>query len=668
MTSGPSYRTRIEKNVRIPMRDGVRLAADLFRPEVGGRFPAVVEYIPYRKDDMTVPRHGAHLYLAERGYVGVRLDVRGTGASEGANTDEYPLVEQLDGYDAIEWIAQQPWCDGQVAMFGTSYGGFTALQVALHRPPHLKAIVPMYATDDRYTDDCHYVGGLLRMYYDVGFYATRMVAWNALPPALDGLEADWARIWEEHLEGTRPYMLTWLAHQGDGPYWRPASVRGQYEKIACPVFVIGGWQDGYPNPPLRLFEHLRVPCRVLIGPWNHARPDVAVPGPRIDWLPEMLRWFDHWLKGGDTGVMAEPPIRVYLQRYDPPRADRRLTSGEWRYLSGWPPAERRELTLYLAPEGALDRAAPVAETVASFEYLATVGTAGGLWSGGLPVGLAEDQRADEALSCCFTSPPLGAPVEVLGRPRVILRASSSAEIAAFVVKLADVAPNGASALVTRGVLNGTRRASLASPSPMGPETAYNLEVELDATGWIFEPGHRIRLAIAGADFPNAWPTPFPAVNRVHLGEPTPSRLVLPLAPAHPPDAARPEFRPPPETRAVAAEVATPTVWEVREDVVAGTTTVHIVSGRELRLADGTAVIEERRMHSTASRTDPAHATAHGETRVRRVHRGTAAEALALGTLTSSAQAFHLTVSLEVRVEERLHAQRRWTASFPRLLL
>ena len=247
VTSEATYRTRIQKNVRIPMRDGVRLAADLFRPDAEGAFPALVEYHPYRKDDMSVPRNGPHLYFAERGYVSVRLDVRGTGASEGVNADEYPLQEQLDGYDAIEWIARQPWCDGNVGMFGSSYSGFTALQVALHRPPHLKAIVPIYATDDRYTDDCHYVGGLLRMYYDIGFYATRMVAWNALPPAVDGLEEDWERIWQEHLEGQVPYMLTWLAHQADDPYWRPASIAGQYEKIACPVFLIGGWQDGYPN-------------------------------------------------------------------------------------------------------------------------------------------------------------------------------------------------------------------------------------------------------------------------------------------------------------------------------------------------------------------------------------------------------------------------------------
>jgi hypothetical protein len=670
VTSQPIYRTRVERNVRIPMRDGVRLAADLFRPDADGPFPAVLEYLPYRKDDMTVPRHAIHLYLAERGYVGVRLDVRGTGASEGANSDEYPPVEQQDGYDAVEWIAEQPWCDGQVAMFGTSYGGFTALQVALHRPPHLKAIVPMYATDDRYTDDCHYVGGLSRMYYDVGFYATRMVAWGALPPALDGLEADWASVWEAHLEGTRPYMLTWLAHQADDAYWRPASVRGQEDRIACPVFVIGGWQDGYPNPPLRLFERLspRVTCRVLIGPWNHARPDVAVPGPRIDWLHEMLRWLDHWLKGQTTGVTSEPPICVYMQRYDPPRADRRGTRGEWRYVTSWPPADRRDLTLHLAPDGMLVRRAPAEEAVASFAYVPTVGTTGGLWSGGLPVGLAEDQRPDEALSLCFTSAPLDEAVEVLGRVRACLRVSSSVEVAAFVVKLADIAPDGASALVTRGLLNGTRRASLTAPSPMEPGVLYDLEIELDATGWTFEPGHQIRVAISGADFPNAWPTPVSAINRVHLGGPGASRLVLPLAPPPPPDVPSPTFRPPPELPATCVEAGVPPVWEVREDVLAGTTAVHVQYGRQLSLPDGTTVAETRRMHAAVSQTDPAQASAHGETRVRRVHRGTAVEALALGTVTSSTHAFHLTVSLEVRVEERLHFQRRWTASFPRLLL
>lgn len=651
------------------MRDGVRLAADLFRPDAEGAFPALIEYHPYRKDDMSVPRNGALRYFAEHGYVSVRLDVRGTGASEGVNTDEYLPQEQLDGYDAVEWIAQQPWCDGNVGMFGSSYSGFTALQVAMRRPPHLKAIVPIYATDDRYTDDCHYVGGCLRMYYDIGFYATRMVAWNALPPAVEGLEEDWERIWREHLEGQRPYMLTWLAHQADGAYWRPASVAGQYEKIACPVFLIGGcWQDGYPNPPLRLFEHLRVPRRLLIGPWNHARPDAATPGPRIHYLHEVLRWLDHWLKGRDTGVMREPPIAVYIQRYDEPRPDRMLTSGEWRYLEAWPPSEHNNLPLFLAPRGRLAPEPVTGERAEELDYVPTVGVAGGLWSGGLSVGLPGDPRLDEGFSLVFTSEPLGEPVEVLGRPRVILHAASSAEVAAFVVKLSDVAPDGASALVTRGILNGTRRHSLAEPSPMVPGEVYGLSIDLDATGWSFESGHRIRLAISGSDFPNVWPTPFQATNRIHLGRGRPSRLLLPLAPVSPPGWPRPAFRLPPENMPTADVATEGPTWEVREDMMRGTVTVLIEYGRTLRLREGTEIVEHQRMRNTVSRHDPASATAEGETRIRRTHRGTAVEANAVGKLNSSTTSLHLTVEVEVSVDGKSHSQRRWNASFPRLFL
>ena len=668
MSFDPPHRVRVRKNLRIPMRDGIRLAADLFRPDAEGAFPAVIEYHPYRKDDMSVPRNGPHLYFAERGYVSIRLDVRGTGASEGVNTDEYPIQEQLDGYDAIEWIAEQPWCDGNVAMFGSSYSGFTALQVAMHRPPHLKAIVPIYATDDRYTDDCHYVGGCLRMYYDIGFYATRMIAWNALPPAVEGREEDWERIWREHLEGQRPYMLAWLAHQTNDAYWRPGSVAGQYEKIACPVFLIGGWQDGYPNPPLRLFEHLRVPKRLIIGPWNHARPDAAVPGPRIHYLSEVLRWLDHWLKGRDTGVLREPPIAVYMQRYDEPRPDRMLTRGEWRYLEAWPPSERTDRPLFLAPRGRLAPVPGTGERTEELRYVPTVGVAGGLWSGGLSVGLPGDQRPDESFSLTFTSEPLQEPVEVLGRPRVILHVASSAEVAAFVVKLSDVAPDGTSALVTRGILNGTRRHSLAEPSPMVPGEVYGLRIDLDATGWIFGPSHHIRLAISGSDFPNVWPTPFSATNRIFLGRGRPSRLILPLAPVHRAGPSLPSFLPPPGSRPTADLASEGPWWEVREDATQGTTMVRIEHGRTLRLSDGTEIVEHQRMCNTASRHDPATATAEGETRVHHTFRGMVTEAVSRASLASSPGSLHFTANLEVLRERKPYFERRWEAQFPRRLL
>src|SRR5580704_979485 len=232
----PKYKARVESGIRIPVRDGTRLSARVVRPDAQGRFPAVIVYHPYRKDDFAFDQVAIHHYLAERGLAGVQLDVRGTGSSEGFCTDEYLPVEQQDGYDAVEWLAAQAWCNGSVGMWGSSYSGFTALQVAMNRPPHLKAIFPMDATDDRYSDDCHYTqGGSLRMYYDVGFYGGFMVALNALPPLETEAGERWAEQWRERLERSRPFHLQWLRHQVDSEYWRGASLRPNYDRIRCPV-------------------------------------------------------------------------------------------------------------------------------------------------------------------------------------------------------------------------------------------------------------------------------------------------------------------------------------------------------------------------------------------------------------------------------------------------
>src|SRR5947208_2918102 len=314
-----SYKVQTQRAVMIPMRDGKRLSADVFRPDAEGRFPVIMMYHPYRKDDVGRGGVGEHFYFAERGLASVRLDARGTGTSEGVNTDEYRLQEQEDGYDAVEWLARQPWSNGNIGMYGASYSGFTALQVASHRPPHLKAIVPMYATDDRYTDDCHYTpGGSMRMYYDVGTYGGTMVAMNALPPVEDYLGEQWAEVWKKRLEENEPYLLKWMKHQVDGPYWRGASLRPGYDRIQCPVFLIGGWRDGYANAMLRTYTKLKGPRKLLMGPWVHSRPNVSVPGPRIDYLNEVARFFGHWLRDEDTGVMKEPAVAVYMQEYAKP--------------------------------------------------------------------------------------------------------------------------------------------------------------------------------------------------------------------------------------------------------------------------------------------------------------------------------------------------------------
>ena len=649
--AGP-FEVKFVKNLLIPMRDGVRLAADLHMPIGDGPFPLILEYLPYRKDDAT-PYSGYHHYFARHGYIGCRLDVRGTGASEGVNYDEYVPQEQEDGYDAIEWLARQPWCDGQVAMFGFSYGGFVCYQVATHQPPHLKAIIPCYATDDRYTDDCHYRGGLARHYYNFASYGAWMVAMNAMPPYPEFSGLDWARIWEDHLEHNVPYMLTWIEQQVDGPYWRPGSLRGQYEKVRCPTFIIGGWRDGYPNPPLRTYAALkeRVPARVLIGPWNHTAPDAAVPGPCIDYLHEVVRWLDHHFKGRDTGVADEPPIQIYMQRYDDPLPDRRLTSGEWRGEADWPPEGAGERTCFLGPDGRLLEAAAGDEAYDEYIYNPAVGLAGGLWSGGVPFGLPTDQRLDEAFALSYTTEPLPEAVAILGWPRAILHVSSSAPVMGFCASLCDVAPDGTAALVAKGMLNATRRDSLEEPTPLEPGQVYELAIDIDCTGWVFAAGHRIRLDVASADYPNVWPTPYNGTNRLYHGGASPSRLVLPVVPT---DAAgpAPEFLPSTKPQAFYGARAEKPRWEVTWDVLGSRVGVNIGDG----------------MRSYVLLRDPADVGITGTHHLRRAAPDMDVDVRARMHVRSTVDAFHLTVELNVEVDGMPHFHRRWVKSTRRRML
>ncbi len=659
---------RLVKNVLIPMRDGVRLAADLYMPASGAcedRWPVVMDYIPYRKDEVA-PGNRYYEVLPTHGYVVARVDIRGTGGSEGSNTDEYTLQEQLDGYDAIEWLAEQPWCDGHVNMMGISYGGFTALQVAAHAPPHLTSIIPVDFTDDRYTDDCHYRGGLLRMYYDVGWYGARMLAWNAMPPFPEWSGEGWAEVWEEHLRHNEPYLLKWLAHPVDGPYWRQGSVRDTPERIKCPVFMIGGWRDGYPNPPLRLYALLNVPRKVLIGPWNHAYPDTAIPGPRIDHLHEVVRWLDHWCKGRDTGIMDEPPITVYMQRYEAPVVDRLDSAGEWRAETAWPVPGAAERRLYFqAGRGLANQ--PGEPGSAAYDYAPTVGLAGGLWSGGLQFGLPGDQRPDEALSLNFTTAPLAEEMHILGRPRVTLHVASTATVMGFAVSLSDVAPDGASHLVAKGMLNGTRRVSFSEPTALEPGTIYALEIEIDTTAWIFAPGHRLRLSVASADFPNVWPTPELGLNTVHFGATYPSCLVLPVVPATG-SAAPPAFRPSPKQPSRHAAAVEPPTWRVEQDVLTGTTTVVVRYATQFRPHAAAVIQREFGSHSQVDPRAPAGASVRGWHVCRVVRPNHVIQGRTDALIQSTATHFHITLDLEVRVNDAPHFTQRWSETVPRALL
>lgn len=664
----PVYKVRNDRAVMIPVRDGKRLSADLFRPDAEGRFPVIVEYHPYRKDDVGRGGAGIFHYFAERGFVAVRLDARGTGTSEGFTTDEYRLIEQQDGYDAVEWLARQSFSNGNVGMFGTSYSGFTALQVAALGPPHLKAIVPMYATDDRYTDDCHYDrGGNLRLYYDVGTYGGWMVAMNALPPMPELAGARWAEMWRERLESNTPYLLEWLRHPVDSPYWRNGSLRPDYGRIRIPVFLIAGWHDGYVNAMLRTYVNLKSPKKLLVGPWVHTQPHASQPGPRIDWMHEAARFFAHWLRDEETGIMREPPLAFYMQEYAPPDRTIEVIPGAWRADAEFPVPGTEELTWYLAPEGRL-APRPGAEGFDEYEYKATVGLTNAYWSaGGVRHYLAEDQRADEAYSLVYTSPPFEEQTHILGWPQVVLHASSTVRVAAFVAKLNVVAPGGASLQLVDGALNATRRTSLTDPEPLEPGQVYELKIPMDPTGFVIRPGYRLRLAIAGADFPNLWPTPEKAINRIWRGASRPSRVILPVVPLSKLPA--PSFLPPPTLASyVRSGGARPAIQQVVHDQASGAVTVHMSGGGTTHL-DGNLgeVISEREFRATASAQNPAQASIVGRHKVAFRREDGLIEAVAESSIRSTETDLHLIINLQVRRNGLPFFSRQWLLTEPRRL-
>jgi len=672
---------RFVKNVLVPMADGVQLALDLHVPcaddSVDWRDtprPLLLEHIPYRKDDLS-PYSGMYNYFARHGIIGARLDCRGSGGSGGISTDEYTRREQQDGVEAIEWLAAQPWCTGKVGMIGSSYGGFTAVQVAAHRPPHLATIIPIYFTDDRYTDDCHYRGGAMRCYYDIGAYGASMIGMNAMPPYPEYSGSDWARIWEEHLDNNTPYLLEWLSHQCDGDYWRPGSIRGRYDQIECPVFMIGGWRDGYPNPPLRTFLNLEVPKRLLMGPWNHTKPDRAIPGPRIDYLAEVVRWCNHWLKGEDNAVMDEPPVQVYMQTFDPPRADRTQTSGYWRAEQELPPPPVAANGCYfLGVSKDLTTAAPTTEdNFDEYEYCPTVGTAGGLWSGGVPFGLPTDQRPDEIGALTYTSAPLTQALEIIGWPHLVMYVSSSAPVMAFVARLSDVAPDGTSALICSGVLNATRRQSLTQPEPLVPGELYELGFDLDATAWRFVPGHQIRLTVCSADFPNLWPTPFKGTNRLYRDAAHRSSLTLPLVPVRDGDTRSTlpqdevEFGPGKDVSVYALSPDKP-AWQIVRDILGNRVGLQFAARQTNRTGEMMEVTDNSKLEAWASNDRPADVIASGHHH-RRIVRDDGIYVIDSGCILRSTEtAFHLTIDLQITINDLPHYQRRWVRSFERQLL
>ena len=505
----------------IPMADGVRLSARIWRPAGLQPAPVVLEYIPYRKSDAYRAHDDAWgAALAAEGFAYARVDVRGSGDSEGVLVDEYLESEIEDGCAVIAWLAAQPWCSGAVGMRGLSWGGINTLQVAARRPPALKAILPMGCLDNRFTDDAHYIGGALghtNFQWGIGFKTTM-----AGPPDPAVVGEAWQAMWRARLEATPPILKTWLEHQRFDAYWRAGSICEDWSAIEVPTFIVAGWQDTYSNPVGRLLEHLTCPRLALIGPWGHAYPWTARPQ-GLDWIVEEARWWRHWLMGVDTGIMDEPRLRAFLPDQAPSAAIPQPVPGRWVAEPVWPPS--RLMEDWILTPGALVQASqdpPPAPATLSYRTDRIVGLTRPEWLDRPPV----EQSRDNAESLMFLSEQLDADVEILGAPTLTLRVCADQPVAKVYARLLDQTPDGGAWLVSHGLLNLTHRGGHADPAPLTPGVACDVELTLALTAHRFGAGSRIALALSESPWPLVWPSPATPTLAFDLGPD--SRLGLPV--------------------------------------------------------------------------------------------------------------------------------------------
>jgi uncharacterized protein len=658
-----------EPDVGITTTDGLRLSCDVYRPNRPGRFPAILEHIPYRKDDLEASGDRATgIYFAKRGFATVRLDVRGSGNSDGIALDEYTAEEQRDGFEAVAWMAEQEWCTGRVGSWGVSYGGFACIQLAALQPPALAAIAPVYATDDRYTDDMHFSGGALCA-LELAHYPMRILALNALPPARgrDGSDEEFRERWLARIEATPPWIVRWLQEQHDGPYWRNGSLRPDPSRIRCPVMIVAGWRDGYRTAMLRLAGSLSTDWQLLAGPWMHRVPDVGIPRPAYPFMSELVQWFRIHL--GDEPAPASPRPRTvfFLTEFDPPSKPPARVSGSWFASEDWPENYVRASRWYLDPDGFLTASAPTSDQRVEVPFEPSVGTMSGNWCPPPPGhGLPADQRADDARSAVFTTDALKEPVDVFGQPVVQIRVEHPGPSALACAKLSDVSPSGEVQLVTSGVLNLSHRDGHESPAPMSGSA--DITLELQATGWRFLPGHRIRLSVAGADWPTVWPLPTDEPIVIALGPQIEGRLDLPGLPS---DAA------PFEPSGKLMDEPEPTgwtdgrgrsTWRIVTDSIAGTTGIEASDGWSTRSDEqGVFASEARSYQAFIGEADPLSADVSGKATFRLKRPGLSVRSTARGRFGSTADAFTYDFTLDVRADgERLH-RRRWRGVVPRRL-
>lgn len=663
------YRVREIETEWIPMPDGCRLAARLWLPEGAEHapVPAVLDYIPYRRRDHNRRGDSRMMpYLAGHGYAGARVDLRGSGDSEGVLEDEYLELEQDDGVAVIRWLAEQPWCDGSVAMIGISWGGFNGLQIAARRPPELKTVISLCSTDDRYADDVHYMGGCLLG--DNLSWASVMFGFNSLPPDPAVVGERWREMWKQRLDGSGLWLAKWLQHQRRDDYWKQGSVCEDYTAIQVPVLLASGWADGYSNAIFRMLEHLRVPRQALIGPWSHIYPQNGTPGPAIGFLQEVIRWLDHWIKGKDNGVEDDPQLRVWMQHSVPPHPTYEHRPGRWVAERQWPSDYIWPCVFHLRRHVLECDAQPEREKeTLSIESPLSVGMFAGKWcSYAAPPDLPHDQREEDGGALIFETEPLEEALEILGPAVAELVLSANKPVAMVAARLSDVAPDGEATRVTYGLLNLTHRDGHEHPRPLEPNKCYPIRLQLNDVAQRFEKGNRIRLSISTSYFPLAWPPPSGVCLTIHTND---SRLILPERPPRESDKTLREFGEPEAARGALTTMLEPADhrWTVIRDLANDVSTLEVV------INDGLTRFEEHGMEAGSAITERyqywrgEYASFRGEVvgtwRLQRKDWSIRTEARTV--LTSDVQNFYIHATLDAYEDDQRFSAHDWNYTIPR---
>ena len=646
----------------ITLPDGTRLAARLWLPANARRepVPAVLEYLPYRRRDGTAARdESTYPVFARAGYAGVRVDLRGSGDSDGIYDDEYSETELRDACDVIAWIAAQPWCSGAVGMMGISWGGFNALQVAAKRPPALKAVISLASSVDRYNDDIHYRDGChLGAHLS---WATTVLGYIARPPDAAVVGERWRAMWHARLDALEPASLRWMAHQRRDAFWQRGSIGDDFAAVQVPALVIAGWADGYRNTPGKAVDGLGPPSTALTGPWIHKYPHVALPRPRVDFHAEAIRWWDRWLGGIDNGADAVPEQRAYLSEGVRPGERAEREQGRWVARSRRH-GDASELRLYLGSDASLGRAPAAGRTVV-VDTSATCGADGGVFFVVDPEHeLPGDQRTDDAASVVFETAPLAEHVDVLGRSCLRVTVALDQPQGNLFARLVDVHPDGVGERVALGMLNLSHRDGNAAPVPMAPGVAAPIELWLDDVGYRFLAGHRIRLAVSTAYFPTVLPPPVPARATLVVGDatlslPTPTDLVRVDLP-EPPDGLLPVYE-----QHLAGGASHDVVRSADGRTV--TTRRHRDTGEVVHPTNAMVWREVHDSTATISDHDPTGFECVEELTVMRRRDGVETRAVARGRLTATADVWRVEASIAAHEGDALVFERRWQQDIAR---